>query len=83
VNARGGGRSRSAELGNLTVDGLDSSSTLSTSSRALPDRRVVVPAVAVFTVVDEMVFQLRHGMPSARRRRLVGLSPFARRRRRC
>jgi nucleoid-associated protein YgaU/two-component SAPR family response regulator len=36
-------------------------------------------AVVVFTVVDEVVFQLRHGMPSARRRRLVGLSPFARR----
>ena len=36
-------------------------------------------AVVVYTVVDEMVFQLRHGMPSARHRRLGGLGPLGRR----
>ncbi|MEY2523585.1 MAG: hypothetical protein QOJ66_2150, partial [Ilumatobacteraceae bacterium] len=36
-------------------------------------------AVVVYTVIDEMVFQLRHGMPSARHRRLGGLGPLGRR----
>jgi len=36
-------------------------------------------AVVLFTVLDDMVFQLRHGMPSARRHRLVGLGPLGRR----
>ena len=34
--------------------------------------------VLVYTVVDEIVFQLRHGMPSARHRRLGGLGPLGR-----
>jgi LysM domain len=36
-------------------------------------------AVLIYTMVDEMVFQLRHGMPSARHRRLGGLAPLGRR----
>jgi len=36
-------------------------------------------AVVVYTVIDEMVFQLRHGMPSSRHLRLGGLGPLGRR----
>jgi hypothetical protein len=35
-------------------------------------------AVVLYTVIDEMVFQLRHGMPSARHRHLAGLGPIGR-----
>ena len=38
----------------------------------------VCAAVVLYTVVDEMVFQLRHGMPSARHRHLAGLGPLGR-----
>src|SRR3954470_1017849 len=60
--------------------GLDSSATLvDIFIRAALIVGWLCFAVMIFTVVDEMVFQLRHGMPSARRRRLVGLGPFGRR----
>jgi hypothetical protein len=36
-------------------------------------------AILIYTVVDEVAFQVRHGMPSSRRRRLVGLGPLGRR----
>jgi hypothetical protein len=56
------------------------------SSRALIDlffRAAVVAgwicfAVLVVTVLDEVVFQLRHGMPSARHCHLAGLGPLGR-----
>ncbi|HEY0518739.1 MAG TPA: LysM domain-containing protein [Ilumatobacteraceae bacterium] len=35
-------------------------------------------AVLIYTVVDEMIFQLRHGMPSARHRHLGGLGILGR-----
>ncbi len=38
----------------------------------------VCAAVVLYTVVDEMVFQLRHGMPSARHHHLAGLGPLGR-----
>jgi nucleoid-associated protein YgaU/two-component SAPR family response regulator len=34
--------------------------------------------IVLYTVIDEMVFQLRHGMPSARRHHLAGLGPLGR-----
>ena len=38
----------------------------------------VCAGVVIYTVVDEVVFQLRHGMPSARHRRLGGLGLLGR-----
>ena len=35
-------------------------------------------AIVIYTVVDEVVFQLRHGMPSAHHRRLIGLGSLGR-----
>lgn len=35
-------------------------------------------AVVLYTLIDEMIFQLRHGMPSARHRHLAGLAPIGR-----
>ena len=57
------------------------------SSRALVDlffRAAIVAgwiglAVLAATVIDEVVFQVRHGMPSAGQRHLAGLGPFGRR----
>lgn len=35
-------------------------------------------AILIYTVIDEVSFQIRHGMPSAHHRRLVGLGPLGR-----
>lgn len=39
----------------------------------------VCVAVLVYTIVAETIFQIRHGMPSYSRRRVVGLAPLGRR----
>ncbi len=38
----------------------------------------VCGAILIYTVLDELIFQLRHGMPSGRRRRVVGLGSLGR-----
>jgi LysM repeat protein len=38
----------------------------------------VCVAILIYTLVDEVAFQIRHGMPSARHRRPVGLGPLGR-----
>ena len=39
----------------------------------------ICAAILIYTVVDEVVFQMRHGMPSSHHRRLVGLGALGRR----
>ena len=66
--------------GRRLTEGLDSSSALvDLFFRLALIIGWVCVAVVIYTVVDEMVFQLRHGMPSARNRRLGGLGPLGRR----
>ncbi|HVE19019.1 MAG TPA: LysM peptidoglycan-binding domain-containing protein [Ilumatobacteraceae bacterium] len=66
--------------GRRLTEGLDSSAALvDLFFRVALIVGWICVAVVVYTVVDEMVFQLRHGMPSARRRRLGGLGPLGRR----
>ena len=38
----------------------------------------VCVAILIYTVIDELVFQLRHGMPSGRHRRVAGLGSIGR-----
>ena len=66
--------------GRRLTEGLDSSSGLvDLFFRLALIIGWICVAVVIYTVVDEMVFQLRHGMPSARHRRLGGLAPIGRR----
>ena len=66
--------------GRRLTEGLDSSSALvDLFFRLALIIGWICVAVVICTVVDEMVFQLRHGMPSARHRRLGGLGPLGRR----
>ena len=65
--------------GDRLIDGLDSSPQLvDLFFRCALVIGWVCVAVLIYTVVDESVFQLRHGMPSARHRRLGGLGPLGR-----
>ena len=66
--------------GRRLTEGLDSSSALvDLFFRLALIIGWICVAVVIYTVVDEMVFQVRHGMPSARHRRLGGLGPIGRR----
>lgn len=65
--------------GGRLVDGLDSSAQLvDLFFRAALIIGWACVAVLVYTVTDEIVFQLRHGMPSSRHRRLGGLGVVGR-----
>ena len=66
--------------GRRLTEGLDSSAALvELFFRVALIIGWICVAVVVYTVLDEIVFQLRHGMPSARQRRLGGLGPLGRR----
>jgi len=65
--------------GHKLTQGLDSSADLvDLFLRAALVAGWVCTAILVYTVVDEVVFQIRHGMPSARQRRFGGLGPIGR-----
>ncbi len=65
--------------GDRLIGGLDSSAQLvDLFFRCALIIGWICVAVLIYTVVDEIVFQLRHGMPSARHRRLGGLGPLGR-----
>ena len=66
--------------GRRLTDGLESSTALvDVFFRLALVIGWICVAVVIYTVIDETVFQLRHGMPSARHRRLGGLGPLGRR----
>ncbi len=65
--------------GRRLTDGLDSSAALiDVFFRLALVIGWVCVAVVIYTVIAEMVFQVRHGMPSARHHHLAGLGPLGR-----
>ena len=65
--------------GRRLVEGLDSSAELvDLFFRIALIIGWACAAILIYTVVDELSFQIRHGMPSAHHRRLVGLGPLGR-----
>ena len=66
--------------GHRLTEGLDSSAALvDLFFRLALIIGWICVGLVIYTVVDEVVFQLRHGMPSAQHRRLAGLGPRGRR----
>ena len=66
--------------GHRLTEGLDSSAALvDLFFRLALIIGWICVGLVIYTVVDEVVFQLRHGMPSAQHRRLAGLGPLGRR----
>jgi hypothetical protein len=61
------------------ADGLDSSAQLvDLFFRVALVVGWICAAILIYTVVDEVVFQMRHGMPSSHRRRLIGVGALGR-----